>query len=142
MSAELPDVSCDHFETLQKKERKDKKSKTFMRLQNLSLFPRERGSVSEAIAYCVSLLPANSKVALFSFHQTLPLYFCSASVDREPRFWPHLSFRSLPHPLGVSWHFSSPPSVCRGSPIPHPPPFPAGPLGPPRRQTGWGWGGR
>lgn len=36
---------------------------------------------------------------------------------------------------------SSPSSVCRGTPIPYPSPCPAGSLGPPRRQTGWGGGG-
>lgn len=77
-----------------------------------------------------------------SLHQTLFLhFFCLALVDRESRFWQHLSFQSLPLPLGASWQLSSPSSVCRGTPIPYPSPCPAGPLGPPRRQTGWGGGG-
>ena len=105
-----------------RKKEKKKKGKTFMRLQNLSLFPRERGSVFEAIAYCVSLSPANSKAALFSFHQTLPLYFCSASVDREPRFWPHLSFRSLPHPPRSLLAFQQPLLCLQG--VAHPSSYP------------------
>lgn len=61
-------------------------------------------------------------------------------MDREPRFWKHLSSRSLPHPWGLL-ALSSPSSVCRG---PHPLilPLPCRTLGPPRRQPGWGraWG--
>ena len=54
---------------------------------NLSLFLRKGGTVFEALACCVSILPGtDNKATLLYFLQTVSPYFCLASVDRESRF--------------------------------------------------------
>ena len=50
------------------------------------LIPEKRGTVLEALACCVSILPGtDNKATLLYFLQTLSAYFCLASVDQEPR---------------------------------------------------------
>ena len=81
----LLNASCVHFEILQKK----KKIKQALQedIKPLPL-PKKGGTVLEALAYCVSLLPGkNNKATLFYFLQTLSPYFCLALADKEPRFW-------------------------------------------------------
>ena len=58
-------------------------------------FPKEGGRVLEVLIYCVPSLSGKEIKPLFLLHNSL--YFCSASVHREPRFWHHcVSSVSIP----------------------------------------------
>ena len=72
------------------REKKKKKAKTFKRYKTSPYSQRKDGTVLEALACCVSLVPGkNSKATSFYFLQILSPYFYLVWVDKESRFWQH-----------------------------------------------------